>query len=312
MNHLTESNTENNHHSGPPDNKKESKSNQSLSVKLGLSVILLILAIFLIQTFLLSNSVRESDYSANQKKDAEKPASAYSTGDNANIGLTQSADSSDTLSPGKLTLAVQEDLKPIMNIDEAGTFSGILYEKISKAAEAMYLEVVINNMESGTIINAVQSHSCDAGIVCRTSDDNTSEDAGQESDSVLYTDQILSVPYIVVVPLDSPISDTKDLSENHAIGCCNSNIEYMHCMNIFNEKQIIPYPIEDMCIEALLAGKIDALVMTDTNLLESVTEEKDLRPLNTPLLTEEYYMVIPADHSGLRDTIDNILAKTKE
>ena len=232
---------------------------------------------------------------------AAETATAAPTEAAAEAGSTAEAAPTDftTVEDGKLHMATNAAFPPYEMVADDGTFEGIDVEIAGKIAEKLSLELVVDDMDFGSVITSVQSGKSDIAMAGLT----VTEDRKKNVD---FSDTYATGVQVVIVPEDSDIATIDDL-QGKLIGCQESTTGYIYCSDDYGEDMVTAYPNGANAIQALLSGKVDAVVIDSQPAQEFVAQNEGLKILDTEYVTEDYAIGVSKDNTALRDAVNNAL-----
>lgn len=225
-------------------------------------------------------------------KDEAPAAEAGSTAEAAAADFT-------TVEDGKLHMATNATFPPYESIADDGTFEGIDVDIAGKIAEKLGLELVVDDMEFGSIITSVQTGKEDIAMAGLTVTD-------ERKQNVDFTDSYATGVQVVIVPEDSDIKSIDDL-QGKLIGCQESTTGYAYCSDDYGEDMVTAFPSGTNAVQALLTGKIDAVVIDKQPAEAYVAQNEGLKILDTEYVTENYAIGVSKDNTALRDAVNNAL-----
>lgn len=214
-----------------------------------------------------------------------------------------------TVAEGELHMATNAAFPPYeMTSDDegiAGGYEGIDVEIADQIAKKLGLTLVIDDMEFGSVITSVQSNKADMAMAGLT----VTEERKQNVD---FTDSYATGVQVVIVPSDSDIQTVDDLANDKMIGCQDGTTGYIYCSDTvenggYGEDHVISYTNGAMAIEALKAGKVDAVVIDNEPAKQFVAVNTDLKILDTEYIVEEYAIGISKDNPALCEAVNTAL-----
>lgn len=219
----------------------------------------------------------------------------------AEAGSTAEAAPTDftTVEDGKLHMATNAAFPPYEMVADDGSFEGIDVEIAGKIAEKLGLELVVDDMDFGPVITSVQSGKSDIAMAGLTVTDERKE-------NVDFSDTYATGVQVVIVPEDSDIATIDDL-QGKLIGCQESTTGYIYCSDDYGEDMVTAFPNGANAVQALLSGKVDAVVIDSQPAQEFVAQNEGLKILDTEYVTEDYAIGISKDNTALRDAVNNAL-----
>lgn len=225
-------------------------------------------------------------------KDEAPAAEAGSTAEAAATEFT-------TVEDGKLHMATNAAFPPYEMVADDGTFEGIDVDIAGKIAEKLGLELVVDDMDFGSIITSVQTGKEDIALAGLTVTD-------ERKQNVDFTDSYATGVQVVIVPEDSDIKTIDDL-QGKLIGCQESTTGYAYCTDDYGEDMVTAFPSGANAVQALLTGKIDAVVIDKQPAEAYVAQNEGLKILDTEYVTENYAIGVSKDNTALRDAVNNAL-----
>lgn len=238
-------------------------------------------------------------------EEAEAEAGEAVTGEAA---AAETAAEITTVSEGELHMATNAAFPPYeMTSDGEGYdgYEGIDVEVAAKIAEKLGLKLVIDDMEFGSVITSVQSGKADMAMAGLT----VTEERKQNVD---FTDSYATGVQVVIVPEDSDITSVKDLANDKMIGCQDGTTGYIYCSDTvenggYGEDHVTSYTNGAMAIEALKAGKVDAVVIDNEPAKQFVAVNEGLKILDTEYIVENYAIGISKDNPALCEAVNKAL-----
>ena len=223
----------------------------------------------------------------------EAPAEAGSAAEAAATDFT-------TVEDGKLHMATNAAFPPYEMVADDGSFEGIDVEIAGKIAEKLGLELVVDDMDFGSVITSVQAGKSDIALAGLTVTDERKE-------NVDFSDTYATGVQTVIVPIDSDIETIDDL-QGKLIGCQESTTGYIYCSDDYGEDMVTAFPNGANAVQALLSGKVDAVVIDSQPAQEVVAQNAGTRKmLGTEYVSEDYAIGISKDNTALRDAVNNAL-----
>lgn len=225
-------------------------------------------------------------------KDETPATEAGSTAEAATTEFT-------TVEAGKLHMATNATFPPYEMVADDGTFEGIDVDIAGKIAEKLGLELVVDDMDFGSIITSVQTGKEDIALAGLTVTD-------ERKQNVDFTDSYATGVQVVIVPEDSDIKTIDDL-QGKLIGCQESTTGYAYCTDDYGEDMVTAFPSGANAVQALLTGKIDAVVIDKQPAEAYVAQNEGLKILDTEYVAENYAIGVSKDNTALRDAVNNAL-----
>ena len=235
---------------------------------------------------------------AEEKAEAEAPAAEAPAAEEAAAEIK-------TVEAGKLHMATNAAFPPYEMISDNGGFEGIDVEIATLIAQKLGLELVVDDMEFGSVITSVQGGKSDIAMAGLT----VTEERKQNVD---FTESYATGVQVIIVPEGSDIQTVDDLANNKMIGVQDGTTGYIYCSSPvedggYGEDHVTSYPNGAMAIEALKGGKVDAVVIDNEPAKAFVQANAGLKILDTEYIVENYAIGISKDNNGLRDAVNNAL-----
>ena len=238
--------------------------------------------------------------SAQETEAAVTAAAPEATEEAAASAETAASGEFTVVEDGKLHMATNAAFPPYEMVADDGSFEGIDVEIAGKIAEKLGLELVVDDMDFGSIITSVQTGKSDIAMAGMT----VTEERKQNID---FSDTYATGVQMVIMPLDSDISSIDDL-QGKQIGCQESTTGYIYCSDDYGEDMVTAFPNGATAIQALLSGKVDAVVIDSQPAQEFLSQNAGkLKILSTAYVTEDYAIGVSKDNTALRDAVNNAL-----
>ena len=172
-------------------------------------------------------------------------------------------------------------------------------------AQKLGLELVIDDMEFGSVITSVQSGKADMAMAGLTVTE-------ERMKNVDFTDSYATGVQVIIVPEGSDIQTVDDLSNDKMIGVQDGTTGYIYCSSPvedggYGEDHVTSYTNGAMAIEALKGGKVDAVVIDNEPAKAFVAVNDGLKILDTEYIVENYAIGISKDNPALCEAVNNAL-----
>ncbi|MBQ9034145.1 MAG: amino acid ABC transporter substrate-binding protein [Lachnospiraceae bacterium] len=236
--------------------------------------------------------------------EAEAPA-ADAAGAEAEAPAADAAAEIKVVEAGKLHMATNAAFPPYEMISDNGGFEGIDVEIATAIAQKLGLELVVDDMEFGSVITSVQGGKSDIAMAGLT----VTEERKQNVD---FTESYATGVQVIIVPEGSDIKTVDDLANDKMIGVQDGTTGYIYCSDTvenggYGEDHVTSYPNGAMAIEALKGGKVDAVVIDNEPAKAFVAANEGLKILDTEYIVENYAIGISKENPALRDAVDAAL-----
>ena len=180
---------------------------------------------------------------------------------------------------------------------------GIDVEICAAIAAKLGMEFEVADMDFDAIIGAVQSGKADVGMAGMTV---TEERAMMINFSSTYATGIQAV----IVKEDSPITTVDDLyaeGANYKVGVQLSTTGDIYATDDFGDANVVRYPNGNDATMALIAGKVDCVIIDNEPAKAYVAANEGLKVLETSYAVEDYAACIAKDNTELLEKFDAAL-----
>ncbi len=200
---------------------------------------------------------------------------------------------------GKLHMATNAAFPPYEMTTDDGGFEGIDVEVATAIAEKLGLELVVDNMDFSSVITAVQGGKSDIAMAGMT----VNEERKQNVD---FTDTYANAVQVIIVTEDSDIATVDDL-DGKMIGVQQGTTGHIYCEDDYGADHVTAYDTGATATQALLTGKVDAVVIDSEPAKAYVAENDGLKILDTEYANEEYAIGIGKENAGLYNAVNDAL-----
>ena len=210
-----------------------------------------------------------------------------------------------TVESGKLIMATNAAFPPY-EYYEGDQIVGIDAEIAQAIAEKLGLELVIDDMEFDSIIEAVKGGKADMGLAGMTVTDERAE-------IVNFTASYATGVQVVIVTEDSAITSVDDMFAEGAfttIGVQRNTTGDLYTtwdLEEANMAEIMRYSKGAEAIQALLTGKVDCVVIDNEPAKAFVAENEGLKILDTEYAVEDYAAAMNKGNEALFNAVNNAL-----
>ncbi|MCF0228176.1 MAG: transporter substrate-binding domain-containing protein [Parasporobacterium sp.] len=208
-----------------------------------------------------------------------------------------------TVQEGILNMATNAEFPPY-EFKEGDDFAGIDVEIAQAIAEALGLELKINDVEFGSIIGGVQTGKFDIGLAGMT----VTEERLQ---SINFTDSYATGIQVIIVKEGSDIKTVDDIADK-MIGVQQDTTGDIYCSGDYGDDHVTAYKTGADAVQALVSGKVDCVVIDNEPAKSYVAATKGLVILDTEYVTEDYAACISKDNEELLAAVNAVLADLKE
>lgn len=210
-----------------------------------------------------------------------------------------------TAEEGKLIMSTNAQFPPYEMIADDGSIEGIDAEVAALIAEKLGLTLEIQDMGFTPCLEAVQNGRSDIAMAGITVNE-------ERLVSMDFTDSYATGIQVVVVPEDSPITSIDDLANAKLIGTQEGTTGYIYCSDTpenggYGEDHVVAYEDGAVAVQALLAGKIDCMVIDNEPAKAYVAANPGLKILETEFAVEDYAIAVKKGNSQLQEAINEVL-----
>ncbi len=241
-------------------------------------------------------------------------SSSAASGETASSVSAESATTADAASytlseDGKLHMATNAAFPPYESTTDDGGFEGIDIEIATAIADKLGLELVVDDMDFSSVITAVQGGKSDIAMAGLTVNE-------ERQKNVDFTDSYATGIQSIIVTEDSDITSVDDLGNASAIGCQEGTTGYIYCSDTeenggYGDKAIA-YQDGATAVQALLTGKVDAVVIDNNPAKAYVAANEGLKILDTSYAEEDYAIGVSKDNPGLLEAVNTALQELKD
>ena len=220
------------------------------------------------------------------------------------VGLAACASSGNTATKGVLTMATNAQFPPY-EYYEGDKIVGIDAEIAGAIADKLGLELVIEDMEFDSIIEAVKSGKADIGMAGMTV-------TPERQESVDFTATYATGKQVIIVTEDSEITSVDDLSTvgGYVIGVQRNTTGDLYTTWDLEDAGLATidrYSKGADAVQALLTGKVDCVVIDNEPAKAFVAEAEGLTILETEYITEDYAGAMSKDNEKLYEDVNTAL-----
>lgn len=214
-----------------------------------------------------------------------------------------------TVETGKLHMATNAAFPPYEMIKDDGTYEGIDVEIATLIAEKLGLELVVDDMDFTAAVNAPAEGKADMCMAGLTVND-------ERKKNLDFTDSYAKGIQVIIVKEGSEIATIDDL-EGKMIGTQEGTTGYNYCSadpadGGYGEDKVIAYTNGATAVQALIAGKVDCVVIDSAPAEEYVKANPGLKILDTEFTNEDYAIAVKKGNTALLNAINGALKELIE
>jgi ABC-type amino acid transport substrate-binding protein len=205
---------------------------------------------------------------------------------------------------GKLHMATNAAFPPYESTTDNGGYEGIDVEIATAIADKLGLELAVDDMDFSSVITSVASGKSDIAMAGMT----VNEERKQNLD---FTDSYQTAVQSIIVKDDSEIKTADDLGNANAIGCQEGTTGYIYCSDSYGDKAIA-YQDGATAVQALVQGKVDAVVIDNEPAKAYVAANQGLKILDTPFADEDYAIGVAKGNTELLKSVNGALEQLQQ
>ncbi len=198
----------------------------------------------------------------------------------------------------KLVMATNAEFPPYEYV-EGDKIVGIDAEIAGLIAEKLGMELEIVDVAFDSIIPGVQSGKYDMGMAGLTVNDERLE-------KVNFSTSYATGIQAVIVKDGSDIKSIDDL-EGKKIGVQTSTTGDIYATDDYGEDAITRYDNGAVAVQALLADKVDCVIIDNEPAKSYVAANEGLKVLDTEYTVEDYAICFAKENTELKDKVDGAL-----
>ena len=198
----------------------------------------------------------------------------------------------------KLTMATNAEFPPYEYV-EGDKIVGIDAEIAALIADKLGMELEIVDVAFDSIIPGVQSGKYDMGMAGLTVNDERPE-------KVNFSTSYATGIQAVIVKDGSDIKSIDDLA-GKKIGVQTSTTGDIYATGDYGEDAITRYDNGAVAVQALLAGKVDCVIIDNEPAKSYVAANEGLKVLDTEYTVEDYAICFAKENTELKDKVDGAL-----
>lgn len=205
----------------------------------------------------------------------------------------------DTDTQETLTMATNAEFPPY-EYKEGDNVVGIDAEVAKAIADKLGMKLEIVDTKFDAIIPGVQSGKYDMGMAGMT----VTPDREQ---SVSFSDSYATGIQSIIVKQGSDIKSVDDLSEKTKIGVQLGTTGDIYAKDDFGDEAVQEYDKGADAVQALIAGKIDCVIIDNEPAKSFVAANEGLEILKTSYAEEDYAICFKKDNTELQTKVNDAL-----
>ena len=198
----------------------------------------------------------------------------------------------------KLVMATDAEFPPYEYVED-GKIVGIDAEIAALIAEKLDMELEIVDVAFDSIIPGVQSGKYDMGMAGLTVDEKRLE-------KVNFSTSYATGIQAIIVKEGSDIKTVDDLA-GKKIGVQTSTTGDIYATGDYGEEAITRYDNGAVAVQALIADKVDCVIIDNEPAKSYVKANEGLKVLDTEYTVEDYAICFAKEDTELKDKVDGAL-----
>lgn len=205
----------------------------------------------------------------------------------------------DTDTQETLTMATNAEFPPY-EYKEGDKVVGIDAEVAQAIADKLGMKLEIVDTKFDAIIPGVQSGKYDMGMAGMTV-------TPEREQSVAFSDSYATGIQSIIVKQGSDIKSVDDLSEKTKIGVQLGTTGDIYAKDDFGDEAVQEYDKGADAVQALIAGKIDCVIIDNEPAKSFVAANEGLEILKTSYAEEDYAICFKKDNTELQTKVNDAL-----
>lgn len=236
---------------------------------------------------------------------ASSATTAAAAGTTAAAGTAAASDSSKTSTYAGKTLIMATNAEfPPYEYHDGNDIVGIDVEIAKAIAEEMGAKLEVSDIAFDAIIPAIQSDKADFGAAGMTVTDD-------RKTQVDFSDTYATAVQSVIVKDDSAISTIDDL-KGKIIGVQEGTTGDIYSSDDFGDSNVQRFPKGADAVQALVSGKVDAVIIDDNPAKVFVSENEGLKLLDSAYADEQYAIAVKKGNTELLEGINTAIKDLKD
>lgn len=191
---------------------------------------------------------------------------------------------------------------PPYEYHEGNSIVGIDVEIANAIGEKIGKKIEIEDVEFDSIVAGVQSGKYDFGMAGMTVTD-------ERKKNVNFSDPYTTAVQSVIVPEDSAIASVDDITSDMKIGVQQGTTGDIYASGDYGEDAVTKYKSGPDAVQALLAGKVDLVIIDNQPAKSYVAANEGLKILDTAYAEEEYAIAINKQNDELLKEVNTALSE---
>ena len=213
-------------------------------------------------------------------------------------GTDEDEDGANAAGDNILTMATNAAFPPYEYLD-GDQIVGIDPEIAALIADKLGMELQIVDVDFGVIVTSVQSGKYDMGMAGMTVNEERLE-------NVNFSTSYATGIQVIIVSEDSSITSPDDLADVK-IGVQENTTGHLYCEEDYGADHVTPYTTGANAVQALITGKVDAVVIDNEPAKAFVDANKGLKILDTQYAVEDYAICIAKENNDFLGKVNTAL-----
>lgn len=233
-------------------------------------------------------------------KGEETQATTAAAGETTEAGAQETAKAAG----GVLTMATNAEFPPY-EYHDGGTIVGIDVDIANALAKKLGMTLEVEDIAFDSIIPEIVTGKADIGLAGMTMDEDRLK-------NVDFTDPYTTSSQVIIVKDDSPITGPDDLA-GKSIGVQLGTTGDIYASDYEKKgSHVERYNKGFEAVQAMMQGKIDAVVIDQEPAKVFVSENKGIKILDKALTVEQYAIAVKKGNTELLNQLNAALAELKD
>ncbi|MBR0415074.1 MAG: basic amino acid ABC transporter substrate-binding protein [Clostridia bacterium] len=215
-----------------------------------------------------------------------------------NKETTAATEATTTEAKETLVMATNAEFPPY-EFHEGDKIVGIDAEIAQAIADKLGMELKIEDVQFDSIIPGVQAKKYDMGMAGMTV-------TKERQESVNFSTSYAKGVQVVIIKENSDIKSIDDL-KGKKIGVQTSTTGDIYATDDFGEENITKFDNGAMATQALVAGKVDCVIIDNEPAKNYVAANEGLKILETSYVEEDYAICFNKENTELMDKVNKAL-----
>lgn len=255
------------------------------------------------KTYLSDNTEKPIFDKENKENNENRLQSGNENKDNAvSETVTDAEQVTEDSAPQKKTLVMATNAQfPPYEYYDNGKLTGIDIEIAELIAQELGMELEIKDMDFSNVIVAVRDGEADIGMAGMVV-------TPERKKHVDFTDPYMKNAHVIVVMQGSGIESAEDL-KGGKVGVVADSVSEIYAEDDFGSDNVVRYTEGSAAATALMAGMVDAIILSYTEAKQLAFENDSVAIIYTPYAKDYYSIAVSKENPELLNQINAAIAK---